>query len=177
MKKRILILFALFLLASCAPAVVTPVVPVPTTTEMIEPGDTFGEMSFRMAKNRRDWGITFMSFCEVIVADFSSPAVHTRQCELPELGRVFIGYGVSGETREDVDELWSTLSWEMYFDEQSINLTAFGTIDDSYAGLKFRYWNVVLMKPAVGNHTLRFLVHPVDAPEDVTEMIWQISVK
>ena len=176
MKKQVLFLLLIFMLASCAPAVVTPAVPVPTTVEMIEPGDTLGDMSFRIAKSRRDWGITFMSFCDVIVPD-APQGVFVEDCELPQLGRVFIGYGVGGETRDDVNKVWPTLSWEMYFDDQPVNLAAFGTIDDSYAGLKFRYWNVVLMKPAVGAHTLRFLVHPVDAPDEVTEMIWQITVK
>ncbi len=176
MKKYVLILFIMLLLASCAPAVVTPVTPVPTTSEMIEPGDTLGEMSFRIAKNRRDWGITFLSFCDAIETDFS-PAVLTKECELPRLGRVFIGYGISGDSVSDLDALWPTLTWEMYFDEIPVNLPAFGTIDDSYGGYKYRSWNVELEKPSPGTHTLRFVVHKLADPAGATEMTWKITVK
>jgi hypothetical protein len=176
MKKLIFLLILVLFLTSCAPAVITPVSPVPTTIEMIEPGDRIDEMSFRIAKNRRDWGITFLSFCNEIVTDFH-PEVLKEECELPRLGRVFIGYGISGDSVSDLDVLWPTLTWEMYFDEQPVNLSAFGTIDDSYAGNKYRSWNVVLEKPAPGDHVLRFVVHKVDEPDGFTEMIWNISVK
>jgi hypothetical protein len=175
------LLTLLIFVSSCASPVSTPVTPLPTTVELIEPGDSVNGMSFRTAESRRDWGITLWSFCDLTFEPFASQQIE-YVCGIPPLRWVFLGYGTSARTAEEVDAVWKTRAWEMEFDGQPVNLPAFGTIDDSYAGFKFRYWNVVLVAPQPGFHTLRYVVYEsgcnCEANEQIllTDIVWKVTV-
>jgi glycosidase len=66
--------------------------------------------------------------------------------------------------RELLDEGWEALAWEVYVDDQALDLDAFGTWDFDWAAdentpLKVRAWDLKLVNPTPGEHTLRYVVH------------------
>ncbi|KAF0108238.1 MAG: esterase [Anaerolineaceae bacterium] len=95
-------------------------------------------------------------FCDPFVTE---PGITMKECQVPALQSIFIGYGSLGNTVDELDAAWGSINWELYLDGQTVNLPAFGTIDqvdDSNASV-LRLWNVVLEQPAPGVHTLRYL--------------------
>jgi enterochelin esterase-like enzyme len=148
----------LILLLSCGTRASTDTVAVPTLTpksdtsgNKVDPGEEIGGM---LLTTGQDEGIPeIWEFCDPYV---TGAGVTVRECQVPALQRILIGYGAPGNTLDELDSYWSTTSWELYLDDQPVNLTAFGTFDqvgDSNSVL--RLWNVVLMNPAPGLHTLR----------------------
>jgi len=93
--------------------------------------------------------------------------VTTADCHVPQVSRLAIGHVFLG--REDVfrDTAWSELRWELYLDDQYINLDQFGTYDYLLPTMapnpslvrevfmKFTAWDVVLTNVQPGAHTIK----------------------
>jgi len=112
-------------------------------------------------------------FCDPFVAE---PGVFTRECEVPAIRNLLIGYGTFAGTTEELDSLWATISWDLTLDGHPVDLSAFGTFDqdDVLDGpVKLRQWNVVIDKPTPGRHTLRYVCDEYGEPSDVT---WTFTV-
>jgi hypothetical protein len=92
--------------------------------------------------------------------------VTTANCRVPQVSALAIGHGFLG--REDVfrDTEWSELQWELYLDDQYINLAQFGAYDYVLPGMapnpslvrevfmKFTGWDIVLTNLQPGMHTI-----------------------
>ena len=130
---------------------------------MLDPGDTIGSM---IVTTGVDESVPLWAFCLPTVESDRLITVECREMSFPELA---IGhtFGVVELVPKSFD--WSELMWEMYLDEQPINLSAFGTYDFVHPDIAFSpspirevfrkltVWDVVLVNPALGAHTLRGL--------------------
>lgn len=102
---------------------------------------------------------------------FCSPARQDRHatsvdCHVPALSKLAIGhtFGVADSALQSVD--WSALNWELSVDGQSVDLKAFGMDDFVRPDLasspspvreifrQVRAWDVILINPTSGVHTL-----------------------
>jgi LPXTG-motif cell wall-anchored protein len=128
----------------------------------LQPGASIGGMSLRSGGSA---GPPLWAFCSPA---FLNPGVTNTECIVPPLPEVAIGHGCFFADEELRDTGWLLHHWEMYLDGQQIDLDAFGTLDDDLpqTGLpgldpgeevmtKLRSWDVVLVNPTVGTHTLR----------------------
>ena len=132
-----------------------PFTATPTTVHMIEPGDNIGDMV--VTNGQRDSATEIWLFCDPYLFD---PGVFTRECEVPAMQNLQIGYGTFADTSEELNTLWETITWELTLDDHQVDLSAFGTFDqdDEIDGpVKVRMWNVVLDQLTPGTHTLRYL--------------------
>ena len=92
--------------------------------------------------------------------------VTTANCQVPQISRLAIGHVFM--EREDVFDSteWSDLQWELYLDDQYINLAQFGTYDYVLPSMapnpslvrevfmKFTAWDIVLTNLQPGAHTI-----------------------
>lgn len=92
--------------------------------------------------------------------------VTTANCRVPQVSRLAIGHVFLGQ--EDVfrDAEWSELKWELYLDDQYINLAQFGAYDYVLPSMapnpslvrevfmKFTGWDIVLTNLQPGMHTI-----------------------
>lgn len=135
--------------------------------EALQPGDSVGEMSLRAGGSQ---GPPIWAFC---AAGFPNPGVTTTECTVPPLPEMPIGHGCYGVDEAGRDAMWNAQTWELYLDGQQVNLDAFGTYDadlplapgqigydpNEEVIAKLRSWDVVLVGPTAGAHTLRSVVH------------------
>ena len=170
MKRLVLFTFKVLfagLLVSCAaptpvplPETLTPIppfatpIPVPLTMDMIKPGEKVGDMVLTIGQNGSMTEI--WEFCDPFV---TVPGVIMRECNVPALQSLSIGYGSLGSTVEELDAAWGLITWELFLDGQPVNLPAFGTIDqvDNSNASVLRLWNVVLYQPTPGKHVLHYI--------------------
>jgi hypothetical protein len=101
-------------------------------------------------------------FCASEVSDH----VITADCQVPQLSKLAIGHVFLGTDHAFSETKWSELQWELYLDDQYINLDQFGTYDyllptmapnPSFVRevfMKFTAWDVVLTNLQPGVHTL-----------------------
>lgn len=127
---------------------------------MLEPGDRIGGMIITtgVASAAPLW-----AFCR---PGPENDGVVTADCHVPALSRLAIGHPFdwADPTLQALD--WSALSWEMYLDGQLVNLEAFGIYHYAKPDLarppspfrevfrQMKVWNVVLVNPTSGRHTL-----------------------
>jgi len=130
--------------------------------EALQPGDSIGSMSLRSGGAA---GPPLWAFCSPA---FLGAGVTTTECTVPPLPEVAIGHGCFFADEVLRDAGWPLHRWEMYLDGQQVDLDAFGTYDEDLpqTGLpghdpgaevitKLRSWDVVLVNPTAGAHTLR----------------------
>ena len=128
-------------------------------TSMITVGDEFDGMTLTTgaADARPLW---------VFCASEVDKNVTTATCRVPQVSKLAIGHVFLG-TDIDFGEIeWSELNWELYLDDQYINLDDFGTYDYLLPSMapnpspvrevfmKFTAWDVVLTNLQPGVHTL-----------------------
>src|SRR5687767_4692738 len=65
------------------------------------------------------------AFCATEV----SKNVTTADCRVPQLSKLAIGHVFLGTDHAFSETKWSELQWELYLDDQYINLDQFGTYD------------------------------------------------
>jgi hypothetical protein len=92
--------------------------------------------------------------------------VTTANCRVPQLSKLAIGHVFLGTDNAFSNTEWSELQWELYLDDQYINLDQFGTYDYLLPTMapnpslvrevfmKFTAWDVVLTNLQPGAHTL-----------------------
>jgi hypothetical protein len=141
--------------------------------EAAQPGDSIGEMSLRSGGVE---GPPLWAFC---VPAFLNPGVTTTECTVPPLPELAVGHGWFSADEALRDSNWAAMAWELYLDGQQVDLDAFGTYDDDLpqTGLpghdpdeevmtKLRSWDVVLVNPTLGAHTLRSVLTVSQALDD-----------
>ena len=92
--------------------------------------------------------------------------VTTADCRVPQVSRLAIGHVFLGTEAAFSETEWSDLQWELYLDDQYINLGQFGTYDYLFPAMspnpffvrevfmKFTAWDVVLTNLQPGVHTI-----------------------
>jgi len=157
--------------AASAPAVSPALArtPSPQPVEgLLNPGDPIGGML--LAAGGRYGADRLWEFCD---SDVTEAGAIVRKCTVPARPSLFVGWGVWGDTIENLDAQWNTASWELELDGEGINLPAFGFADYD-VGFKLRLWSVVLDRPTSGEHTLRYIRQ---SPEGVTmDVTWAFDV-
>jgi len=144
----------------------TPTLVPATIVPMIVPGDTLDKMivtTGEIGKFTEIW-----IFCDPLIAE---PGVFTRECEVPEMKNLQVGYGIFADTVEELDALWATFNWKLFLDGNPVDLSAYGTFDQDDVfddPVKLRMWNVVLDQVTPGTHSLRYVFDEFGEPFDVT---------
>jgi len=162
MNRKVFILLLLFtfgILASCNQS--TPEV------DMIEPGEKIGDMIVNTAPKDEKIEGWLMRYCDMEIQG-EAPVIIETECEVPPLPYIFINAGMGG----DYESTWPETSWEIYIDNQKINLEAFGTIDIQ----ELRNWNVILENPTPGIHTLHTILTFDDDASNSYELIVTFTV-
>lgn len=120
----------------------------------------------------------FSDWCDPVVL---TPGRRTRGCgRIPYTPRLFVGYGLY-DSQAKIQQTWKASKWEMWIDGERVDLQAFGTADRwllkfGPAGNKdvvLREWNVTLVKPTPGRHTLRYRTRE---PAGITDTTWTFTV-
>ena len=67
-------------------------------------------------------------------------------------------------TKALLEDNWQGISWELYFDDQAINLSAFNTVDfdtqmPDGTSLVVRIWKIKLVNPTPGKHIIHYVSH------------------
>jgi hypothetical protein len=128
-------------------------------TSMITVGDEIGGMKLTTgaAQARPLW---------VFCASEVNQNLTTANCRAPQVDRIAIGHVFLGTDVAFKDSEWSELDWELYLDDQFIDLQQFGTYDYLLPTMapnpspvrevfmKFTAWDVVLTNLQPGFHTL-----------------------
>lgn len=151
---------------TATPTVTSPPMPV-SVDGMINPGDRIGDMRLTIGPGKSMTEI--WQFCDPYVTD---PGVITKECSIPAQN-ILIGYGSFASTTEELDAGWSSTTWELFLDNQPVNLPAFGTFDQEDESGFLREWNVMLEQPEVGAHTLRYVCTESGNLWDIT---WTFTV-
>jgi hypothetical protein len=108
--------------------------------------------------------------------------IHARDCEVPQLQRLMIGYGNIAATQELLEQEWPPQRWRLFLDGQEVDLAAFGTLADRRSfdfevghDVWTRLWAVTVVNPTPGQHTVRYLIEPSPAG-DTLDITWTITV-
>jgi hypothetical protein len=138
-----------------------------------QPGDSIGDMVLKTGGAEI---VPLWAFC---VPAFLNPGVTTTECTVPPLPELTIGHGWFSADEALRDSNWDAMAWELYLDGEQIDLDAFGTYDadlpqtglpghdaDEEVITKLRSWDVVLVKPTPGAHTLRSVLHVSQQVDD-----------
>lgn len=166
------------LLAACgAPATTVPTTspttksPAATATKvaLIEPGDKIGAMVLLTGPAESD-GPLIWAFCPPAFSE--EPGVITIECSVPPLPELPVGHGWFTSNEAKRDENWEAMTWELFIDDQPVELNAFGALDvdlpqtglpgydpDEEVITKLRTWDVLLSDLVPGAHTLRSVLH------------------
>lgn len=103
-----------------------------------------------------------LDYCKPAFSD--QPGGATVECTMPLLPEFKIGQGWAAKDAALLDSGWEALTWEMYIDDHPIDLSAFDTFDvygqtDEGMPMKYRLWDLKLVNPTPGKHTLRYVYH------------------
>jgi len=168
------------LLAGCGP--VTDGSASPQPGGLLRPGAELDGMRLATG-DERDTTIFDIS-CDPIIPQ---PGIHQRNCEVPQLQRLMVGYGNIAASPELLEQEWRAQQWQLFLDGQGVDLAAFGTLADRpYVGANvgggawIRLWAVTLVNPTPGQHTLRYLRgHSAvgAAPADTLDVTWTFTVE
>lgn len=141
-----------------APPTATPA-PVSTSPgSLLVPGDQIGQATVEVYPGATPH---LWEYCSEQLSN--APAGAKIECSMPLLPEIGIGLGWVARDEALRDSNWEALAWEMYVDDQALNLEAFGeyTFDLPVEGMivKLRGWKVELVNPTPGEHTLRYVTH------------------
>jgi hypothetical protein len=136
------------------------------------PGDRIGSMRV----TRHAWSEHMVSIFPACDPLITQPGFYHRSCIVPRFHALFIGYGDFRTTLPALDRVWRAEQWQLYVDGHEVYLPAFGTdwrIIPGFAGAAnrntvFREWQVALVRPARGRHTIRYIAIRRDGVVDVT---------
>ncbi len=143
----------------------------------LKPGDQLAELTLRAAQSEQEMDKLLWDYCDPSISD-QPGAQEAVECNAPRFERIFIGNGVgvgAGAGSEALDKAWAELIWELYIDDQPVNLPAFGTADVWGGG--FRLWNVILENPGLGQHKIRYAVRVAESPDKRVEKTWLVTFK
>lgn len=126
----------------------------------LQPGDDIAGMGLTTGAETAP---PLWAFCSPA---FENDGVLSSDCQVPALSRLAIGhtFGVADEVLQALD--WSALTWELTLDGQALDVQAFGIHEFTIPDLapwpasireifrRGRAWDVVLINPTLGEHTL-----------------------
>jgi hypothetical protein len=159
MKKIIylaLIMLFVIILGACAKA--TP----QSANEMINPGDKIGDFLITTGDEGKvtyGWELDECTHQENKTINWCPTTVGTK---------VNVSIGIYGQ---DLEEKWSSHTYEMVINGHPINLQAFGSIDVTHPIVgQMRYWNVVIVTNKPGEIIVisKVVVVGGDSSEDTT---------
>ena len=162
----VIVLFTNALIACGTPASVPDI-------NLLKPGDRVGEMVLT-AREVENAESSIFSYCEPIIGE-SEPSPIIRECNVPRLPNLLIGYGEFAGTQDELDLIWQSKTWELYVDGQGVDLPAFGTFDLDW-GTRFRVWKVMLENPTPGSHRLRYISRTINDAKEPLDVTWIIHV-
>jgi hypothetical protein len=146
MKKQLmLVVLFVSLLTSCARA--TPET-AGTSKAVYKIGDMTVEAHDTNGKRYPD----LSRYCDYL-KDQEKPGTQTVDCDVPLIPHMEINFGWSAKNRTILESNWSAMSWELYIDDTAINLADFEPV----SGARGRNWQLDLVNPTPGKHTLRVL--------------------
>jgi len=121
----------------------------------VKPGGKIGTMKLvRGVPYESDLELFNVDSCS---ANFTKPGRYHKACEIPRVRKVFIGEAFYAQTKKALDRLWKETTWTATLDGHLVSLAAFGTNDRPRRnGAVVRAWNVILVDPTSGKHTLRY---------------------
>ena len=155
MKNVLLLSFSILIAIGVACQPVGPL----TNDASLKPGD---EIDGMILSTRASESLPLWIFCPSTLEKHGM----SIDCQVPSVPRLAIGHtlGVTDPALQALD--WSVLNWELSLDGQPIDLKAFGICEFVWPGLAaspspireiFRHtkaWDVVLINPTPGAHTL-----------------------
>jgi hypothetical protein len=161
-RAAVALAFTALLAAGCSPD--SDGTAPPETGGPLRPGAELNGMRLTTA-NAADKDI--FVFCDPYVLQ---PGTYARDCEVPQLQRLMIGYGSFSESPESLELEWQASRWRMYLDGREVDLEAFGTLADRPLvdakvgdGMWLRVWAVTIVNPTPGPHTLRYVAQQSSA--------------
>jgi hypothetical protein len=121
----------------------------------VKPGGKIGTMTLvRGVSYESDLELFNVDTCR---ANFTKPGRYHRSCQIPNVRKVFIGFSFYAATKQALDRLWKATAWTAWLDGRLVSLPPFGTNDRTRRnGAVVRAWNVILVDPTTGKHTLRY---------------------
>jgi len=134
----------------------------PTTPGRVEgiinPGDQVDGMLFT-TDDRIDWNIDLHARCDFDSVEGPENA-ENFQCRAIPGDRIFFGncIGVGYDSQEEVDEAWGDFHLEVTFDDQPLNLPAFGYLDFELPESEPKYarvWNLMVEDITAGRHSIQ----------------------
>jgi hypothetical protein len=150
-------------------------------TDLLGPGDEVAGMRLTTATTT-DTDI-FATFCDPILLE---PGTFHRECEVPAVQRLMIGWGNIAPSPEILEEEWQAQTWALSLDGHPVDLAAFGTLPDSQTfepavgdDVWLRRWSVALVNPKPGQHTLRYVTEQTGAGEESAgtgDVTWTLNV-
>jgi hypothetical protein len=143
----------------------------PAAKSALVPGSRIGTMTVA----RLGWSEHLPSvfqWCDSVV---TRPGFYHRSCFVPQYRRLFVGFGDFRTSLPDLDRVWRREQWQLYLDGREIYLPAFGTDWRIVTGFPpgayssvLREWQVALIRPTRGRHTIRYISIRDDGVVDVT---------
>lgn len=168
-----LLLFVLCLAGCGATERSTPTVALATTppptaeptsvpiagASLLRPGDKIGQMSVETSPSRTS---VVWDYCPMAWSD--KPGGEPVDCSMPWQPAVDVWAAWGAKDQALLEAGWEALTWEMYVDGQALDLSAFGTWDFDWAAedgtpVRIRAWDLRLVNPSPGEHTLHYLMH------------------
>ncbi len=147
MKKALmirLVLFLALLLASCSQAAGS------SSGKTIQPGDKIGDFIITTGVPG-NFSYGFSIQC-------SQPAQgDAYTCDVPVGEVINVSTGLVDTTgKGNLDQVWAHSNYQMFINDQAVNLQAFGTVDYTHAQMgKIRFANVVISTDKPGEITVR----------------------
>ena len=144
----------------------------------LKPGDKIGDMEVVAGPVPFDLNIThYGAYCNAnpmmeLNSTVAKPGAYTVACTMPPLPNMFTGFGLTAHSTEQLEEVWSAGSSELYLNGQEVDQEAFGRLDvevpvtgvpgqdaNEVLTLKARLWNVILENIRPGTFTMRMVWH------------------
>ncbi len=156
------------ILAACAPS--TPVAPTPTLfagagLDKIEPGDRVGDFLITTGDPKNELFIWQQKTTPGTRENEELVTVAWGQAINPSIGV----YADTDNT--DLEANWASLAFELYINDQPVDLAAFGTVESKEPTVgTMRHWNVVILADKPGQVT----VHSVGTYQDQAIEYWTI---
>ena len=118
----------------------------------IQPGDKIGNMEF-ISDYEQCPAPNFSDICGFL-------ALWKGTCEIPaDMTKFWISTGWAEDTQDALELAWKDSEWSMTFDGYAVDLPAFGTFDMELDEQKARTWNVCILNPTPGIHTVIYKRH------------------
>ena len=99
--------------------------------------------------------LALFNACDPVIR---KPGRYQRSCQVPQVDRIYLGYGLFNSTQNGLDSLWKRTQWSLWVDGHPVSLLPFGTSTSNRTRptVFFRNWNVILVGITLGKHTVRY---------------------